>query len=143
MHDLHSNMRTKTALAPAAGTTVAGRTGKVIDRQGYGGVEFVIAYGSVTATNATIVPTLTEGTTSSAFTSVADADLVGTEALAALPAQATARTSGTGKNVTTRLGYRGNKRYLQLKYVATVTAATIVGAVAVLHSPSLAPQANP
>lgn len=143
MHDLHSNMRTKTALAPAAGTTVAGRTGKVIDRQGYGGVEFVIAYGSVTATNATIVPTILEGDVTGTLTSVANSDLIGTEALAALPAQATSRTSGTGKNVTTRIGYKGTKRYCQLKYVATVTAATIVGAIAVLHSPELGPQTNP
>lgn len=143
MHDLHDNVRAVTALAPAAGTTVAGRTGKVIDRQGYGGVEFVINYGSVTATNATIIPTVLEGTTSGALTSVANSDLLGTEAEAALPAQATARTSGTGKNVVTRIGYKGNKRYVQIKYVATVTAATIVGISAVLHSPSLAPTDNP
>lgn len=143
MHDLHSNMRTKTALAAAAGTTVAGRTGKVIDRQGFGGVEFIINYGTVTATNATIVPVILEGTATGSLTSVADADLLGTEALAALPAQATARTSGVGKNVTTRIGYRGNKRYCQIKYVATVTATTPVSATAVLHSPELAPQANP
>lgn len=143
MHDLHSNMRTKTALAPAAGTTVAGRTGKIIDRQGYGGVEFVISYGTVTATNATIIPVLKEGTTTTTLTSVADGDLIGTEALASLPAQATARTSGTGKNVTTRIGYKGAKRYVQLSYVATVTATTPVSATAVLHSPDLAPQTNP
>lgn len=143
MHDLHNNVRVVEALAPAAGTTVAGRTGKVIDRQGYGGVEFIINYGSVTATNATIIPVILEGTTSGSLTSVANADLLGTEALAALPAQATARTSGVGKNVCTRIGYRGTGRYVQIKYVATVTAATIVGVSAVLHSPSVAPTANP
>lgn len=34
MKDLHNVCRTKEALAPAALTTVAGRTGKIIDTQG-------------------------------------------------------------------------------------------------------------
>ena len=144
MKDLHNVVRTAEALAPAALTTVAGRSGKIIDTQGYGGVEFLINYGAVTATNATITPVLKEGDVTGTLTSVADADLLGTEALAALPAQASARTSGVGKNVTTRLGYKGNKRYVQLSIASsTVTAATVLSAVALLHSPNVAQTANP
>jgi hypothetical protein len=144
MHDLHNNSRTLRALGPVALTTVAGLAGKVLDRQGYGGVEFVIAYGTVTSTNATITPVVKEGDATGTMTSVANADLLGTEALAALPAQATSRTSGTGKFVSTRIGYQGAKRYVSCGIASTtVTAATIVSINAVLHSPELAPTANP
>lgn len=144
MKDLHNVCRTKEALAPAALTTVAGRTGKIIDTQGYGGVEFLLNFGAVTATNATITPVLLEGSVTGTMTSVADADMLGTELLASLPAQATSRTSGIGKNVTTRLGYKGNKRYVQLSIASsTVTAATILSAVAMLHTPNVAATANP
>ena len=142
MHDLHNNIRTKTALKPAAGTTAAGRTGMVIDRMGYGGVTFVVAYGEMTATAATITIGIKEGAVSGTLTSVADADLLGTEVLASVAAGA--RTSGVGKNVSKRIGYRGNKRYVQLNITAaTTTVATITSALAILHSPLNAPTANP
>lgn len=144
MHDLHNNSRAVRALGPVALTTVAGLAGKVLDRQGFGGVEFVLSFGSVTATNATITPVVKEGDATGSMTSVADADLIGTEALAALPAQATARTSGTGKFVSTRVGYKGKKRYVSCGIASTtVTAATIVSIAAVMHSPHVAPTANP
>jgi hypothetical protein len=144
MKDLHDVISTKEALYPKASTTVAGRTGKIIDLLGYGGVEFVLNYGAVTATNATITPCMKEGSVTGTLTSVADADLLGTELLASLPAQATSRTSGVGMNVTTRIGYKGNKRYVQLNIASsTITAATLIGAVAVLHTPNVAPVANP
>lgn len=143
MHDLHNNTRALRVIAPVALTTVAGKAGVVIDRQGYGGIEFIIAYGSITATNATITPVVKHGDTSGSLTSVADADLLGTEALAAISA-ANPRTSGVSKNVTKRIGYRGNKRYVQASIAAsTVTAATIVSISALMHNPSLAPTDNP
>ena len=144
--DLHNNIRTpaRNALGPVALTTIAGLAGKGIDRQGYGGVEFIIAYGAVTSTNATITPVVKEGDVTGTMTSVADADLLGTEALAALPAQATSRTSGVGKFTSTRVGYKGNKRYVSCGIASTtVTAATIVNIEAVLYNPAIAPTANP
>jgi len=140
--NLHEECRTFTALAPAAMTTVAGRTGKIIDRRGYNGVEFVVAYGSITATDATITLLIKDGDVTGTMTSVADTYLNGTEVLAGVAAGA--RTSGTGKNVTKRLGYKGNKRYVQLSVSAsTVTAATIIGATAVLFAPEAAATTNP
>jgi hypothetical protein len=142
MKDLHSVVRTLEALAPAALTTAAGRAGKIIDRQGYGGIEFLVNWGTVTATAATIAVVLKEGDVTGTLTSVADANLLGTELLAGLPAAT--RTSGTGKNFTTRLGYSGTKRYVQLSIgTATTTAATIASATALLHSPNVAPTVNP
>lgn len=142
IRDLHDSIRTKTVIKPVAMTTVAGLAGKIIDRQGYGGVEFVFAYGEITSSIATITPVLKEGLVTSALTSVADADLLGTEVLAGVVAGA--RTSGTGKNVTKRIGYVGQKRYVQASIAAsTTTAATVVGVQAILHSPALAPTTNP
>lgn len=142
--NLHEECRTLRAFGPAAMTTVAGLAGKIIDRKGYNGVEFVVNYGAVTATNATISVVVKEGDTSGALTSVADTFLCGTEALAALPAQATARTSGTGKFVSTRVGYKGNKRFVQCSIAAsTVTNATVVSGTAVLFAPEAAATASP
>ena len=144
LKDLHNVVRPVRALGPVALTTVAGLAGKVIDTQGYGGVEFIINYGAVTATNATITPVVKEGSVTGTLTSVADADLLGTELLASLPAQATSRTSGVGKFVTTRVGYKGNKRYVSCSIASTtVTAATVVSITAVLHNPNVASTPNP
>lgn len=142
MNDLHNNSRTAVAIAPVAvGTTGTGQTGKVIDRRGYGGVEFVCAYGTITSTAATLTVTVKEGDATGSLTSVADADLLGTEVLAGVAAAV--RTSGTSKNVTKRVGYRGSKRYVQCNIKSTATAGTLVSATAVLHNPSVAPTDNP
>lgn len=142
MNDLHNNCRTAVAIAPVAvGTTGTGQTGKVIDRAGYRGVEFVIAYGAITATAAVFTATIKEGDATGSLTSVADADLLGTEALAGVAAAV--RTSGTSKNVTKRIGYQGSKRYVQCNIKSTATAGTLIAATAVLHNPEVAPCANP
>jgi hypothetical protein len=143
VNDLHNNTRVVTAIVPAAIGANATKTGVVIDRQGYGGVEFVIGYGAVTTTGTVVTVVAFEGDVTGTLTSVADTSLLGTEALASLPA-ATPRTAGTTKEVFKRLGYVGNKRYVRLNAVQTgVTSAGVVGAAAVLHNPANAPTANP
>ena len=61
---------------------------------------------------------------------MANADLLGDETALTL----TAAKSG-------RIGYRGNKRYLKIRLYGVGHATGIVGAVAVLGSPHLAPVA--
>lgn len=141
MKDLHNVVNTAVAVAPVAvGTTGTGQAGKIIDTQGYGGVEFLIAIGAVTATGATFTPTLKEGDVTGTMTTVAAADILGSGiAGATVGAQATARTSGVGKNVTKRLGYSGSKRYVQCGLVPTATAGPVVSITALLHSPNVAP----
>lgn len=141
--DLHSNIRTKNVITAAAIGANATKSGIVIDRQGYGGVEFVAAYGSVTTTGSIVTLVVKEGDVTGTMTSVADADLLGTEALASLLA-ATPRSAGSTKEVTKRVGYRGNKRYVTVDAVQTgVTSVGCVAVAAVLHSPYNAPQTNP
>ena len=142
MKDLHSNMRTKNVVTAAAIGANATKTGIVIDRQGYGGVEFIATYGSVTTTGSIVTLVVKEGDVTGTLTSVADADLIGTEALASLLAGA--RVAGTGKEVTKRVGYKGVKRYVSVDAVQTgTTSVGVVGVAAILHDPALAPQTNP
>lgn len=142
MNDLHSNIRTKNVVTAAAIGANATKTGIVIDRQGYGGVEFIATYGSVTTTGSVVTLVVKDGDVTGTLTSVADAYLLGTEALASLLAGA--RVAGTGKEVTKRVGYTGIKRYVSVDAVQTgTTSVGVVGVAAILHSPNNAPQSNP
>jgi hypothetical protein len=106
----------------------------------YRRVVFEIDIGTITATNAAFTLVVKEGDVTSTMTSIADTDLDGTEA-AAVPATGT-RTSGTTKNVSFRLGYKGTKRYVQVaKLSSTVTATTPVAAAVLLLDPDQAPVA--
>ncbi len=61
MKDLHVNTRTKTVIAPVAIGANGTKTGKIIDRQGYGGIEFLAAYGAVTTTGSVVTLVVKEG----------------------------------------------------------------------------------
>ena len=139
---MSEKMIVKRSISPVAvGTTGAsnGSTGKIIDRRGYKGVEFIVSFGTVTATNATYTLILKEGDVTGTMTSIADGDLIGTEAGACIGATAT-RTSGTSKNVTKRVGYKGLKRYVQAaKLYSTVTATTPIGVDVLLYDPEQSP----
>lgn len=142
MHDLHNNCDAIVVVEPVAvGTTGTGQTGGIIDRQGYGGVEFIVSVGAITATNAVFTVVVMEGDVTGTLTSVADADLLGTELLAGVVGAV--RVDGTTEKVTKRVGYKGSKRYVQANISSTVTAGTPVAIAAVLHSPNVAPVDNP
>lgn len=136
MDDLYSGLNITRVISPVAvGTTGTGQTGKIIDRKGYiGPVLFDVSYGTITATNATYTVTVKEGDVTGTLTSVADIDLIGTEA-AAVPSTGT-RTSGSTKNVTKKIAYKGGKRYVQCNVKSTVTAGTIVGVNAIQRDAS-------
>lgn len=141
-NDLHNNIKQVQAIIPAAIGANATKTGAIIDRQNYGGVEFVIDYGSVTTTGSVVTIVCKEGDVTGTLTSVADTDLLGTETLASLLAGA--RVAGTGKEVSKRLGYKGIKRYVQLSAVQTgTTSVGCISATALLFNPNLAPISNP
>jgi hypothetical protein len=136
MKDMHTKMTATRVISPVAvGTTGTGKTGVVVDRAGYDAVEFVVSYAVFTVV-------MKEGDVTGTLTSVADADMLGTELLAGLAAAAT-RTSGVSKNVTKRVGYKGNKRYVNLSVSSTVTAGTPIGVNAELFHPIVAPTSNP
>lgn len=135
-NDMHSNVTVLRGAGPVAiGTTGTGQVGAIIDRRGYGGVEFLVSYGAVTATAAVFTVTVKEGDATGSMTSVADSDLIGTEALAGVAAAV--RTDGSTKNVTKKIGYKGGKRYVQCGVKSTATAAAPVAVTAVLFNPAV------
>jgi hypothetical protein len=65
------------------------------------------------------------------------------DSLASLAA-GTPRTAGVNRDVARRIGYIGNKRYVQALVVQTgVTSVGCVGVNAILFNPLVAPVANP
>jgi hypothetical protein len=141
--DLHNNIKATRVVGPVAIGANATKTGVIIDRQGYGGIEFICNYGAVTTTGTVVTVQISEGDVTGTLTSVADADLLGTETLASLLAT-TPRTSGVSQNVSKRIGYRGNKRYVRANAISTgVTSVGCVGITAILINPSIAPVSNP
>ncbi|ESY88339.1 hypothetical protein X739_00560 [Mesorhizobium sp. LNHC220B00] len=132
MNDLYSGLNVTRAIpAVAVGTTGTGQTGKIIDRKGYiGPVLFDISYGAITATNAVFSVTVKEGDVTGTLTSVADADLIGTESAAGIAA-GTPRTSNANKLVAKKIAYKGGKRYVQCNVKSTVTAATPIAVNAI------------
>lgn len=142
MRDLYNNLKILRVLSPAAGgTTGTGRTSGVIDRRGYDSLVFAAEYGAITATAATMTLTVLEGdTTGGSFASVADDDLLGTEADASIAA-GTPRASGTNMHIAKKIGYKGVKRYLKVKVVPTSTAASPVSVLAIMGHADQAPVA--
>lgn len=145
--DTHSNIKVIRAIPPqAVGTTgiANGSLSAILDRkQGgifYRGAEFVVNHGSggASVADVTSVVIYEAAATGDAFTSVADADLLGTEAAVGCPAE-NPRTSGVGKNKTASVGYRGNKRYLKIRVYGTGHATGLVSAQLILSRPDMVP----
>lgn len=134
MKDMHSNIRVLHAITPqAVGTSgiANGKLSGILDRRGYESAEFVFSYGTSATVADTITPVIYEAAaTGDTFTSVADADLIGSEAAIALTA------AGSSK-----IGYRGNKRYLKIRLYGTGHATGIVSAALVLGDAHIGPVA--
>ena len=141
-YDAHDNVKILELIpAQTVGTTGTGRTGTPKSRAGYAGVEFLIGFGSITATNAAFTVTAKEGDATGAMTSIASGSLIGSTANATV-GQAASRTSGVSKNVTKRLGYIGTKKYVEIDVKSTVTAGAVIHAQLLLTQPFSAPVAT-
>lgn len=138
MRDLMNNVNVKRVLSPVSVADTTAQVGQIIDRQGYDSLTYVIATGSIADADATFTVLLEEGDASnlSDAAAVADADLIGTEVLAAFQFD--------DDNECRKLGYKGNKRYTRLTITPVANAsAALLAAVAVLGHPSVVPTANP
>lgn len=149
MKDLHSNIKVLRAIEPkAVGTTgiANGALSGILDRMQngvmYRSAEFIVNHGSggASVADTTSVIIYEAAATGDSFTSVADADLIGTEANVGCPAE-NPRTSGVGKNKSASIGYRGNKRYLKIRVYGVGHATGLVAAQLVLGDPDIAPVA--
>ena len=98
----------------------------------------MIATGSIADADATFTVLLEESDDSgmSGASAVADADLLGTEVLAAFQFD--------DDNETRKLGYIGAKRYTRLTITPVANAsAAVLSVVAILGHPMIKPTANP
>ena len=139
MKDLLNNIDVKRCISPQSVADTTPVVGQIIDRQGFDSLTYIIATGALPDADATFTVLLEEGDQAnmSDASAVADADLIGTEALAGF-------TFGDD-NECRKLGYKGIKRYTRLTITAAnlATGAELMAAVAILGSPALAPTANP
>jgi hypothetical protein len=138
MKDLTNNVAIKRVLSPASVADTTAQVGEIISRKGYDSLTYVIATGSIADADATFTVLLEESDAANmdGAAAVADADLIGTEALAAFQFD--------DDNECRKLGYIGNKEYTRLTITPVGNAsAALLAAVAVLGHPQSAPTANP
>jgi hypothetical protein len=138
MKDLMNKIHAKRVISPVSVADTTALVGEIIDKSGFESLTYVIATGSIADADATFTVLLEESDASNmaGATAVADADLLGTEVLAAFQFD--------DDNETRKLGYIGSKRYTRLTITPVANAsAALVSAVAVLGHPQLAPTANP
>ena len=137
--DLMNDIHTVVALAPQVATDGTALKTAAIDTKGYESVTFVILTGTLADSDATWLVTLKEGSTSTqtAHTAVADADIIGTEALAGF--------IFSDDGATRKIGYKGSERYVSLE-IDDDTANSgnaPVAVLAILGHPHSRPTANP
>lgn len=138
MQDLLNSINPKRVISPVSVSDNTAQVGQIIDRQGFDSLTYVIATGSLADTDVTFTVLLEESDASnmSGSNAVADADLIGTEALASF-------TFGDDDKCF-KLGYKGNKRYTRLTITPAANAsAAVICAVALLGHPHVAPTDNP
>jgi hypothetical protein len=128
--DMHNDVLAKVAKNTAAIASSTTTAGNIIDTLGYESLEFLIQSGA--RTDGTYTPLIEESDASdlSGSNAVADEDLLGLEADAAISAA----------NTVKRIGYVGHKRYVRLSIVSTaVTSGATIGATAVLGRAAVRP----
>lgn len=140
MRDLHNCVKAVPALLPVAITATT--SGKIIDLQGYEAVEFVVEVGIATsgldASNKYTVTVQAGNTVNDVATPTTITDAATVTAAQLLGTPPTLDNAADDENVY-RFGYVGDKRYVQLVFTETGTAAAPVSAVAILscarHNP--------
>jgi hypothetical protein len=135
--EMTNNVTIKRVISPVSVADTTAQVGQVIDHQMYKDAMYVIATGSIADADATFTVLLEESDESgSGFAAVADADLIGTEALAGFQFD--------DDNECRKLGYKGIKRYTRLTITPVNNAsAALLSAVCVLGKPAFAPTENP
>lgn len=136
--DMMNSIDLKVALAPVVATDNTALVGQIIDTRNAGSVTFGITTGTLADADATFAVLVEEGDAAnlSDAAAVADADLIGTEALAGFTFAADLATR--------KIGYRGVKRYVRLTITPSGNSGNApLAAVAILGSLARRPSANP
>ncbi len=137
MKDLMNSIDVKRAISPVSVADNTAQVGQVVDRKGFDSLTYVISIGSVADADTTFAVLLEECDTSGGtYTAVADADLIGTEALAGFQFD--------DDNECRKLGYKGAKRFTKLTITpANNASAALISAVAILGHPAVGATTNP
>lgn len=135
--DLHNNAEFVTAVQPYDPSATGTKTGIIIDRAsyGYGPVTFAHMVGAIAATGFSATPVILAGAATGSLASVADTDLIGTEAGAAL--SGTAADNKCGK-----VTYKGTARYVRMDLIVAGAATGFHAGVAVLPGPRKGPRST-
>jgi len=132
MKDMHNNIHVKRVISPVSEAGTTALVGEIVDIQGFEALEYVIATGSIADADATFTVLLEEGDVAnlSDAAAVADADLLGTEALAAFQFD--------DDNEVRKLGYKGHKRYTRLTITPVANAPAALNPAGATPSPPAA-----
>lgn len=137
MQDLFNHINPKRALSPVSVADNTAQVCQAVDRQGFESVTYLVATGTLGDAGAEFTALLEESDASgSGYSAVADADLLGTEALASF--------IQSDDDKVFKIGYKGNKRYTRLTITPTNNAtAALLCVIAVLGHPAVVPTVNP
>lgn len=138
MKDNFNKIHPLRCISPVSVADTTAQVGQIIDKKGFESLTYVIATGSIADADCTFTVLLEESNDSgmSGAVAVDDADLLGTEVLAAFQFD--------DDNETRKLGYIGSKRYTRLTITPVANAsAAVICAVAILDDPMISPTANP
>jgi len=133
-----NNIHILRAISPVVVTDNTAQVSQIIDRQGFDSLVFAIATGTLSDADATTVVLVEDGDNSalSDAAAVSDANLIGTELLAAFQFD--------DDNETRKIGYKGSKRYVRLTITPSANTGNIpLCALAILGHPRLGPTINP
>jgi len=136
--DLSSKVNPKVSTAPVVVTDTTAQVGSIIDTAGYTSLTYLIATGTLADADATFAVQVDEGDAAnlSDASAVADADLIGTEALAGFTFAA--------DSACRKIGYIGGKRYVRLTITPSGNSGNApIACIALLGDATRAPTSNP
>jgi hypothetical protein len=137
MFDLMNRLAIKRAISPVSIADNTAAVSQILDMQGQMAACLVIGTGSIADADATFTVLLEESDASNmaGATAVADADLIGTEALAGFQFD--------DDNECRKLGYKGSSRYIRATITPANNASAALLAAVWLTTPQDQPAPNP
>lgn len=138
LYDLMNDVDVKRGISPAAATTDnTAWVSEILDTRSYSAVAFLILIGALADSDATFTVLFEEGDDASLSdnSAVADADLIGTEALAGFQFD--------DDNECRKIGYVGSKRYVRVTITPAGNTGNAFCAGCWIGTPLDKPAANP
>lgn len=135
--DLVNNLDVKRGISPVSVADNTAQVSQIFDMQGFLSVAALILIGSVADADATFTVLVEEGDAAnlSDAAAVADADLIGSEALAGFQFD--------DDNECRKIGYIGSKRYIRVTITPANNASAALLALAFVGEPEDKPAPNP